>query len=105
MSCGAVAITCNAPPMNELVRPDRGLLVAATAAGTLNAATRYQFDEAALEVAIERARRMDSAEYEAMGAAARAWFEANHQRFAGALDDALKPLLQEQPAFARKVAQ
>lgn len=101
MSCGAVTITCDAPPMNEHVRPDRGLLVEATVAGTLNAATRYQFDETALEAAIERARAMSSAEYEAMGAAARAWFEANHQRFAGALNDALKPLLQEQPAHAK----
>lgn len=101
MSCGAVTITCDAPPMNELVRPDRGLLVAATVAGTLNAATRYQFDEEALVAAIERASAMSSAEREAMGAAARAWFEANHQRFTGALDDALKPLLQEQAVHAK----
>lgn len=101
MSCGAVTITCDAPPMNELVRPDRGLLVDAKVAGTLNAATRYEFDEAALEAAVARACAMTSAECSAIGAAARAWFETNHQRFAGALDDALKPLLQEQPAHAK----
>ncbi|HEY8683138.1 MAG TPA: glycosyltransferase [Rhodanobacter sp.] len=96
MSCGAVTITCDAPPMNELVRPDRGILVAATAAGRLNAATRYHFDEAALEAAIEHACRMDATQHQVLGAAARAWFETNEQRFAGLLRDALQPLLCEQ---------
>lgn len=98
MSCGAVTITCDAPPMNELVRPERGLLVAAKAVGRLNASTRYHFDEAALEATIERARNMSAGEYEALGAAARGWFETNQQRFAGLLQDALQPLLQDQTA-------
>lgn len=101
MSCGAVTITCDAPPMNELVRPDRGMLVAASAVGILNSATRFHFDEHALEAAIDRARAMGSAEYGALGAAARAWFEANQQRFAGALHDALKPVPQGRPAHAK----
>ena len=98
MSCGAVAITCDAPPMNELVRPDRGLLVAASAAGPLNAATRYHFDEAALEAAVERACGMDSGQYKALGAAARRWFESNQQRFGKLLQEALLPQLQDERA-------
>ncbi len=98
MSCGAVIITCDAPPMNELVRPDRGLLVAADAVGALNAATRYHFDEAALEAAVERARNMHPVEYNALGAAARAWFETNQKRFGGLLQDSLQPLAQVKPA-------
>ena len=100
MSCGAVAITCDAPPMNELVRPERGLLVAAAAVGQLNAATRYHFDEAALEATIERARTMTAIEQDALGGAARAWFEANEQRFGGLLQDALRLHLQDQPVTA-----
>jgi len=101
MSCGAVAITCDAPPMNELVRPDRGLLVAAKAVGQLNAATRYHFDETALETAVEEARAMPRAHYEALGASARRWFETNQQRFGKLLQEALQPRLQGERATVR----
>jgi glycosyltransferase involved in cell wall biosynthesis len=100
MSCGAVVITCDAPPMNELVRPERGLLVAAAAAGALNAATRYQFDESALEATIARIRTMDAAQCAAIGASARAWFEANERTFAGLLREALQQLLPSDAAAA-----
>ena len=93
MSCGAVVITCDAPPMNELVRPDRGLLVRASEAGKLNASNRYHFDEAALEGAIEQLMATDTAQCERLGAAARAWFEANQRSFAGRLQDALRQVL------------
>jgi glycosyltransferase involved in cell wall biosynthesis len=98
MSCGAVAITCDAPPMNELVRPERGLLVAARSAGSLNAAVRYHFDEAGLEAVVERARAMDRAEYQALGASARLWFETNQQRFGTLLHEALQPQRQDKRA-------
>ena len=93
MSCGAVVITCDAPPMNEMVRPGRGLLVSATAVGQLNAAMRYHFDEASLEATIEYTRTLDAAQCAAIGAEARAWFEANQRNFAGLLQDALQELL------------
>jgi glycosyltransferase involved in cell wall biosynthesis len=93
MSCGAVVLTCDAPPMNELVRPDRGLLVAATPSGQLNAAMRYQFDEASLEATVEYASTLDAARYTEIGARARTWFEANQRSFAGLLQDALQKLL------------
>lgn len=92
MSCGAVVITCDAPPMNELVRPDRGVLVSASEIGPLNAAMRYRFDESALEEAIERLRTMSSTQQASLGAAARAWFEANQRGFPGLLQDALQQL-------------
>lgn len=101
MSCGAVTITCDAPAMNELVQPDRGMLVAATAAGRLNAATRYHFDEDALEAAVNRAMNMTAAECEAMGSSARAWFERNEKQFAGTLHSALQPLRQDKPACVK----
>lgn len=92
MSCAAVVITCDGAPMNELVRPDRGLLVRAHEAGPLNAAIRYHFDEAALEAAVERAMAMDPAERQAMGQCARDWFLANQREFAPRLDEALRLL-------------
>ena len=100
MSCGAIVLTCDAPPMNELVQAERGLLVAAKAVGTLNSSTLYHFDEAAMEAAVERARAMEQTDYDALSAAARTWFEANQRRFASLLQDALQPLLGAQPVDA-----
>lgn len=93
MSCGAVVITCDAPPMNELVGQERGVLVAANASGAQNAAMRYQFDEAALEAAIEATYAMDDDQNARVGAAARTWFEENQRRFTDSLQEALRQLL------------
>lgn len=93
MSCAAVVITCDAAPMNELVEPDRGLLVDAAVVGPMNAATRHRFDEASLTSVIEHATRLDAGQCERIGAAARAWFEANQREFPARLQDALQQVL------------
>lgn len=82
LSTGAVTLTLDAEPMNELVTPQRGVLVAAHAEGTQRLATLYGFDEAAMTAAIERCLAMPAAEADRLGSAARAWFEQNRQAFA-----------------------
>lgn len=93
MSCKAVVITCDAPPMNELVTATRGAMVKTRAAGTSNLAVRHQFDDAALEAAVERLLAMPAAERLALGEQARAWFTTNEATFATRLDAALRQLL------------
>lgn len=93
MSVGAVAITTDAPPMNELVARERGLLVPYERTGTQNLATTFYFDDAAMEAAISAAIAMPEAEVRAMGASARDWFLANHQSFPQRLHAAISPLL------------
>jgi hypothetical protein len=93
LSCGAVVLTCDAPPMNELVTAARGVLVAATPDGPLNLATRYLFDETALEAAVERCMRMERDEWEQLGMAARDWYVDNQQGFGARLEAALQQLL------------
>lgn len=93
MGCGAVTITCDAPPMNELVQPDRGILVHACMIGRQNAAMRYRFDEISLEEAIERAITMTDDQRRFLQSNARAWFLDNNQRFASRLAAALQLLL------------
>ncbi|HEV2681258.1 MAG TPA: glycosyltransferase [Rhodanobacter sp.] len=93
MSCKAVVITCDVPPMNELVTATRGLLVSAHGAGPFNLATRYHFDEAALEATIERLMTMPEHERSTLGEQARTWFASNETAFAGRLDAALRQLL------------
>jgi hypothetical protein len=93
MSCAAVVITCDAPPMNELVTAERGVLVETAEASPFNMTTRYQFDEAALEAAVEHLMRMPESAQAALGEQARAWFASNETAFATRLDAALRQLL------------
>ncbi|HET8764340.1 MAG TPA: glycosyltransferase [Rhodanobacter sp.] len=81
MSCGAVVVTLDAEPMNELVTPARGVLVPARPAGTQDLATLYGFDDADMERAIARCVAMPADEAKALGAAARAWYEAGQEAF------------------------
>jgi len=92
MSVGAVTFTCDAPPMNELIAADRGVLVAAPAGERHNLATLCHFDEQALEQAIARVLAMAPAQWQAMGAAARAWFLNNKQGFTARVQRALADL-------------
>jgi hypothetical protein len=81
MGVGAVTVTLDAPPMNEMVTPDRGALIPHSRTGTQSLATTYFYDEAALEAVIGRLLDTPAAELERMGAAARAWFEDNDRAF------------------------
>lgn len=92
MSCGAVVVTLDAEPMNELVTPARGVLVPAQAAGTQDLATLYGFRDDDMAHAIERCAAMPEAEAAALGAAARAWFEAERAAFPARLHEALGAL-------------
>jgi len=90
MSVGAVTLTVDAPPMNELVTGERGILVAAHDR-TLqqHLAERSLFNEEALAKGVERAIAMGPDELAARGAAARQWFLQNKAGFAGRVARAL----------------
>jgi glycosyltransferase involved in cell wall biosynthesis len=92
MSVGAVTLTCDAPPMNELINPKRGVLLAAHSGERHNLATLSLFDEAALAAAVTEVLAMSSAACETIGAAARAWFLNNKQGFSGRVRHALEEL-------------
>lgn len=95
MSVRAVTLTTDAPPMNELVQPERGVLIGTRPGAQHNLVRLACFDEAALEQAVGRCLSLRLEELEAIGSAARAWFLANKSAFAGrvaaAIDD-LAPL-------------
>ena len=98
MSVGAVTLTTAAPPMDELVAPDRGILVPYSHTGTQFLANVYYFDEAAAEAAIERMIAMPDEELQRIGANARAWYQHNDREFSERLHGALMPLLEGQAA-------
>jgi glycosyltransferase involved in cell wall biosynthesis len=81
MSAGAVVLTTDAPPMNEIVTVERGLLVAWTDTGSHHLATTYHVDAQTLGAAVERALALTSAQRTALGERARAWYEENDREF------------------------
>ena len=81
LSVGAIVVTNDAAPMNELVTRERGVLVACRASGEKNLATVYEFDEAAMTAAVEHLIAADEADLDRLGAAARTWYEDNDRGF------------------------
>jgi hypothetical protein len=92
MSIGAVTLSVDAPPMNEMVTPDRGVRVAVARTGTQNLAVTNFFDETAMAAAIEQVIAFDEATLDRLGAAARAWFEDNDRQFRQRIDAAVRAL-------------
>jgi ABC-type nitrate/sulfonate/bicarbonate transport system ATPase subunit len=74
LSCGAVVVTTDAPPMNEHVGPEFGLLVATARTEARHMGTNYFVAIDALEAAVERAIRMPHQQLAAMGSLARQRF-------------------------------
>jgi hypothetical protein len=89
MSVGAVTFTCDAPPMNELVGAERGVLVAAQLGERHNLASIARFDEAALAAAVERSLALSTTQLDAIGAAARHWFLVNKRGFVARVRNAV----------------
>jgi glycosyltransferase involved in cell wall biosynthesis len=97
MSVGAVVITTDAAPMNELVDRSRGVCVGYGTTGTQFLATTYFIDCAQLEIQIERLLASDDATLDALGDAARQWFERNDAEFPERLRDAVTRLAAPTP--------
>lgn len=91
MSCRAVTVTTDGPPMNELVHPDRGVLVAANRSEPRRLGRNFYVDTDAMEKAVAGLIAASSSEKASLGDAARRWFECNHAQFAATLRQAVKP--------------
>jgi glycosyltransferase involved in cell wall biosynthesis len=81
MSCRAVTLTTDAPPMHELVEPDRGVLVSYSRSEPRHLGKNFFADPAALEAAILSLISMPMDEKRQLGNAARRWFEMNQLDF------------------------
>tara|TARA_R110002072_G_scaffold1401_3_gene11801 strand:- start:2765 stop:3787 length:1023 start_codon:yes stop_codon:yes gene_type:complete len=96
MSCGALTLTTDAPPMNELITPERGVLVQYNRTRKQRAGVNYYVDPADLERKIQHIIAMDQPSRQTLGEHARQWFRENDRRFRTRLIEAL-----EQPLPAR----
>lgn len=81
LSVGAIVLTTDGAPMNELVTPARGLLIAPERSATLNLSPQYFVTPEAVEDAVERALALAADEVAAMAAAAREFFVSNDLAF------------------------
>lgn len=98
LGVGAVTLTTDAPPMNELVAQERGILVPYATTGRISLATTYQFDEQAFVTSVERALSLSDAEVRAIGTQAREWFLENNRTFPVRISAAVEATLRMRPA-------
>jgi len=92
LSVGALTLTLDAAPMNELVTPERGVLVPVARTGMQYLAATNFFDDAAMASRIEQVIGLSDAELERLGSAARAWFLDNDRAFRERLASAIQAL-------------
>lgn len=85
MSCGAVVVTTDGAPMNELVTPERGLLVRAARSEPMALATRYFVDSLDLERQVACILAMSPDDRRRLGDSARRWYESQCASFAAEL--------------------
>jgi hypothetical protein len=95
MSVGAITLATDAPPMNEMVSNERGVLAAYARTGTQKLATTYFVDDAALEAGVERMLAFDANERRVLSERARAWWENNDREFRERLRVAIIELARE----------
>jgi len=91
MSTGAVTLTTDAPPMNELVTADCGMLVAASGSEPRHLGRRFFVDSAALERAVQALIDMPAADKAQLGDAARGRYREIDQVFSERLASVLRP--------------
>jgi glycosyltransferase involved in cell wall biosynthesis len=89
-SVGAIVLATDAPPMHELVTPERGLLIRSSASGRQHLATTYEFDPEDFERIVQASLGMDSTRREHLRAAARQWYVDNKRSFSQRLSAALE---------------
>lgn len=100
MSLGAIVITTDAPPMNELVTPERGVVVKAGDGEPFRLGHRYKVLLPALEQAVADVLSWSPDRRERIGAAARAWYIENDRRFRADFPMLISTLLTEFAAAA-----
>jgi Glycosyl transferases group 1 len=81
MSVGALIITTDAPPMNEIITGANGLLVEAERSEAMGLGRRYFVSPDDLARKIAQALAMSEQERNSVGQVARAWFDANDSAF------------------------
>ncbi len=92
MTCQALVVTTNAPPMNEIITLERGMLVDYRGERPERLGTRYFVDPQALEAAIDTMLGMDAVRERRLGQNAREWYQENDRFFRRKVAEVMKNL-------------
>jgi len=90
MSVGSVVITTDAPPMNEMIAEESGLLVSVDRSEPMSLGRRYFVNRNDLARQIRAALEMTDEQRDSLGRAARARFEENNAAFRARLKSYLE---------------
>jgi glycosyltransferase involved in cell wall biosynthesis len=101
MACGAVVVTTDAAPMNELVTIDRGVLIRVARSEPMSRSSRNYIDVGDLETKLTQVFAMSPERRTDLGRKARDWYEAQDARF----NHAVRAFLDELPQIAAKQGQ
>ncbi len=93
MSCGAVVVTTDGPPMNELVTAGRGIAVPFHKSEPRHLGTNFHVDPDALESSLIELFSASPESLKQTGDAARDWFLSNDQQFRETLTQTAKEIL------------
>lgn len=93
MSCGAVVVTTDGPPMNELVAEGRGFTVPFHKSEPRHLGINYHVDPDALESRLEAIFNAAPESLKQTGEAARDWFLSNDGQFRETLTQTVKEIL------------
>jgi glycosyltransferase involved in cell wall biosynthesis len=89
LSCGAILITSNAPPMNEVVGSSGAFLVEIESSEPMGHGTRYKVSSSSLEAAVETVLRLTPEQRRDRSRCAREAFEKGRSSFTRRLYDLL----------------
>ena len=92
MSTGALVLTTDGPPMNELVAPDRGVLAGYNETRPRGMGTNYYVDPGKFEDAVMRILGMDQEQRMEIGSRAREWYVENDRAFLVRLRESLEEI-------------
>ncbi len=81
MGLGGIVLSTDAPPMNELVTNDRGILVSYDRTSQQGLGTTCYASVSSIEAAVNRLLQLSENEKQTLRERARAWFLDNHARF------------------------
>jgi len=93
LSCKSIVISVNAPPMNEIVTNEFGLLAKVNKNEPMGFGERFFVDKCDLELQIQKAIDMDPSEKLLRGESARKWYEVQQRSFHLRLNEAIETLL------------
>lgn len=95
LSVGALLLATDAPPMNEMVTREHGVLVPAARTGTQRLATTHFVESDAISAGVERLLALDPDRRTRMGERARGWWLDNDRAFGERLRVAIETLAAE----------